>query len=64
MLNSVNNNGHKMDIRIVDFHDIFNVPRIFLESLIKEKVSSELEIGYDWYEINLVMVVETPKVGG
>ncbi|MBW2061826.1 MAG: hypothetical protein JRI95_09725 [Deltaproteobacteria bacterium] len=37
MLNSFENKDYKLDIRVVDFHDIFTIPRIFLESLLKQR---------------------------
>jgi hypothetical protein len=38
MLNKEENDGEtKVDIRIVNFHEVFTVPRIFLESLISQR---------------------------
>jgi hypothetical protein len=35
MLNSFETDEHTIDIRIVDFHEVYTVPRKFLESLLK-----------------------------
>ncbi|KPJ58595.1 MAG: hypothetical protein AMJ42_02995 [Deltaproteobacteria bacterium DG_8] len=37
MLNSLKVNDFTIDIRIVDFHYVFTIPRIFLESLLEQR---------------------------
>lgn len=37
MLNNFEMNEHTIDIRIVDFHYVYTVPRIFLESLLAQR---------------------------
>lgn len=44
MLNSLKINEHEMKIRIVDFHEIFTVPRKFLESLLSQRNSKRIRL--------------------
>jgi hypothetical protein len=38
MLNEKSSNGNiEMEIRLVDFHEVFTAPRVFLESLLSQR---------------------------
>jgi hypothetical protein len=36
--------GHPTEIRVVDFHDVFTIPRAFLESLLASRQSKRLRL--------------------
>lgn len=44
MLNSLKTNDQEMKIRIVDFREIFTVPRTFLESLLSQRNSRRIRL--------------------
>ncbi len=44
MINSSQMNSSKIDIRVVDFHDVFSVPRTFLESLLRKRNSPRFSL--------------------
>ena len=44
MLNSGNTSNLTTEHRVVDFHDIFTVPRIFLESLLQQREQERLRL--------------------
>jgi hypothetical protein len=37
MINNSQTDSHKIDIRLIDFRDVFSVPRTFLESLLRKR---------------------------
>jgi hypothetical protein len=44
MLNSCNNDDIKSEHIIVDFHEVYTIPKVFLESLLKERAQSRLRL--------------------
>jgi len=44
MLNSEEGNGYHADLRVVDFHRIFSLPRGFLESLLSQRGEPRLRL--------------------
>ena len=44
MLNSFEFEAQRIDVRIVDFHEIFTVPRLFLESLLKQRKKPRIRL--------------------
>jgi hypothetical protein len=44
MLNSLKTNEQEMKIRIVDFREIFTVPRTYLESLLSQRNAKRIRL--------------------
>jgi hypothetical protein len=44
LLNSYEDEALGLDLRVVDFHELFTVPRLFLESLLAERGQSRLRL--------------------
>jgi len=44
MINNSQTDSHKIDIRLIDFRDVFSVPRTFLESLLRKRNSPRFSL--------------------
>jgi hypothetical protein len=50
MLNCLENEKLSMKIRVVDFHDIYSLPKIFLESFLRERKKLRIRLSPPYRE--------------